>query len=126
MEVIQGPAAAGDAQAADALDRQAHGAGRQVNAHKAHDHAAGVHSAPLARTQMERAGFPIAFRHIGPACAVPQRAYAPCSARAKHAPCSTRAPLLQVLLCKLIDVLDNAVPYEVGPEYDLENNEEPR
>ncbi|PNW70533.1 hypothetical protein CHLRE_17g723950v5 [Chlamydomonas reinhardtii] len=37
-----------------------------------------------------------------------------------------RMTMLQVLLCKLIDVLDNAVPYEVGPEYDLENNEEPR
>ncbi|GIL71658.1 hypothetical protein Vretimale_895 [Volvox reticuliferus] len=37
-----------------------------------------------------------------------------------------RIAILQVLLCKLIDVLDDAVPYEIGPEYNLENGEEPR
>lgn len=34
--------------------------------------------------------------------------------------------LNQVLLCKLIDVLDGAVPYELGPEFDLDEGEEPR
>ncbi|KAG2449758.1 hypothetical protein HYH02_005283 [Chlamydomonas schloesseri] len=37
-----------------------------------------------------------------------------------------RITMLQVLLCKLIDVLDDAVPYDIGPEYNLENGEEPR
>lgn len=33
---------------------------------------------------------------------------------------------LQVLLCKLIDTLDNAVPWDAGPPYDLESGEEPQ
>ncbi|KXZ51931.1 hypothetical protein GPECTOR_11g57 [Gonium pectorale] len=37
-----------------------------------------------------------------------------------------RITMLQVLLCKLIDVLDDAVPYEMGPEFNLEDGEEPR
>ncbi|EFJ53075.1 hypothetical protein VOLCADRAFT_85983 [Volvox carteri f. nagariensis] len=37
-----------------------------------------------------------------------------------------RMTILQVLLCKLIDVLDDAVPYDIGPEYNLEGGEEPR
>ncbi|GIL46402.1 hypothetical protein Vafri_3400 [Volvox africanus] len=37
-----------------------------------------------------------------------------------------RMAILQVLLCKLIDVLDDAVPYEIGPEFNLKDGEEPR
>ncbi|KAG2490560.1 hypothetical protein HYH03_010954 [Edaphochlamys debaryana] len=44
----------------------------------------------------------------------------------KTATPTQRMTILQVLLCKLIDVLDSANPFEVGPEYDLENNDEPR
>jgi hypothetical protein len=36
-----------------------------------------------------------------------------------------RIAILQVLLCKLIDMLDNAVPWDCGPKYDLSNDEEP-
>jgi hypothetical protein len=31
-----------------------------------------------------------------------------------------------VLLCKLIDVLDAAIPYDLGNEYDVEGGEEPQ
>lgn len=43
----------------------------------------------------------------------------------KEAP-KRRMTILQVLLCKLIEVLDDAVPWEAGPEYDMEAGEEPR
>jgi hypothetical protein len=32
----------------------------------------------------------------------------------------------QVLLCRLIDMLDNAVPWDAGRKYDLEKGEEPQ
>lgn len=32
----------------------------------------------------------------------------------------------QVLLCKLIDVLDDAVPWDVGAKYDVNRGEEPQ
>ncbi|GAX84921.1 hypothetical protein CEUSTIGMA_g12342.t1 [Chlamydomonas eustigma] len=35
-----------------------------------------------------------------------------------------RLAILQVLLCKLIDILDNALPWDFGPKFD--SNEEPR
>ncbi|MEW5318972.1 MAG: hypothetical protein WDW38_010150 [Sanguina aurantia] len=34
--------------------------------------------------------------------------------------------ILQVLLCKLIDVLDDAVPWDVGAKYDVNRGEEPQ
>ncbi len=35
-----------------------------------------------------------------------------------------RIAIFQVLLCKLIDILDNSVPWDSGPKFD--SNEEPR
>ncbi|MEW5305503.1 MAG: hypothetical protein WDW36_008037 [Sanguina aurantia] len=37
-----------------------------------------------------------------------------------------RMVILQVLLCKLIDVLDDAVPWDVGAKYDVNRGEEPQ
>lgn len=37
-----------------------------------------------------------------------------------------RLALLQVLLCRLVEMLDSAVPWDAGPAYDLEAGEEPR
>mmetsp|Transcript_20601 Transcript_20601/g.45124 ORF Transcript_20601/g.45124 Transcript_20601/m.45124 type:complete len:506 (+) Transcript_20601:201-1718(+) len=37
-----------------------------------------------------------------------------------------RLAIIQVLLCKLIDLLDNAVPWDQGPKYDLHLGEEPQ
>jgi len=37
-----------------------------------------------------------------------------------------RLAMMQVLLCRLIDMLDNAVPWDVGRKYDLEAGEEPQ